>query len=296
MAGTFFEYFDGYVRVEFSRASYGDIYVDFTLHGDAIAQTPCDDHFEKGDPEINWREDAKLRTWTSSSVSWFFLELIRWLESIIGFVQECAFAWEGEGPEGELRWFRGNDGSGRLRVVWNKYDESRGVEREIRVNRAQLVRAFYESFRVFVESDRYDPLDYEELDAGETFALVLDGADLDALADHLATVPRDSAELLIDAMLDLAYDREAGYPRRASLATFTERAMRREMDESEEHMWVPAEWERWDFARRRRHVVEKIYMGGTCIGFGEKLRELRSPLIEKWLAQQAETASVGHEK
>lgn len=34
MAGTFFEYFDGYVRVAQSRAWCGDIFIDFSLFGD----------------------------------------------------------------------------------------------------------------------------------------------------------------------------------------------------------------------------------------------------------------------
>lgn len=290
MAGTFYEYFDGYIRVSFAMAGYGDIYIDFALHGDAIATTPCDENFVKGTPDISLKNDATVRTWTSASMSYFFRDMFCWLESIVCGVQECAYEWDGEGPMGELRWFNRFDGSGRLKLSWSGNRNSPNAEHELRVSKVQLVRAFYESFRHFVESDRYDPLDYERLDAGEVFVLVLEDGDLDALADHLATLERDAAESFIDAMLELAGDRNAGYPRRDSIAAFTERATGREIDGPEERRWVPVEWTSWDFAQRRHYVVERIYKGGTLIGDGEKLRELRSPMVEKWLADQGQAA------
>ncbi|MGH8129187.1 MAG: hypothetical protein ACRETC_12685, partial [Gammaproteobacteria bacterium] len=157
---------------------------------------------------------------------------------------------------------------------------------------------FYGLFRLFVESDRYDPLDYETLEAGEAFALVLDGSGLDALADHLATLPRDTVESFIDALLERAGDRDAGYPRRVSVAGFMERAVHRRIEELEleERRWVPPKWERWGFAQRRRHVVGNVYKGGTQIGFGEKLRGLRSSLIEQWLAEQEQAHSQDVDK
>lgn len=75
MAGTFFEYFDGYVRVAYSGASWGDIFIDFSLFGDTVAATPCDDKFEKGEPELATQDDVTIRTWTSCTVSAFFLVL-----------------------------------------------------------------------------------------------------------------------------------------------------------------------------------------------------------------------------
>ena len=290
MAATFFEYFDGYVRVSFAMAGYGDIYIDFVLHGDAIAATPCDDDFTKGSPAINVKSDVTVHTWTSASVSCFFRDMISWLESIVCDVQECAYEWDGEGPTGELRWFNHFDGSGRLKLSWSGNHSSPEAEHELRVNKAQLVRVFYEEFRHFVESDCYDPLAYENIDAGQTFALVLDGSDLEALADHMATLPCDTAEAFIDAVLELAGDREAGYPRRASISEFMAHAAHRKIDALEDRRRVPAEWERWDFAQRRCHVVKEVYKGGTCIGFGEKLRDLRSTLVENWLADQTRSA------
>ncbi len=168
-------------------------------------------------------------------------------------------------------------------MAWTAEQHDYGVY----VDKAQMVRAFYASFRSYVESERYDPLAYEYLDSGEVFGLVLEGVDLGVLAEHMATLSRDMAEALVGAMLDLAADSDAGHPRRASLAGFMERAAHREVAEQEEHRWIAAEWEHWDFAERRRCILENICRRKPMIEFGEKLRELRSPLVEKWLAHHA---------
>ena len=288
MTGLFFEYFDGYLRVDFARARYGDIYVDFSLHGDAMATIPCDAHFVKGTPEIRVGSDAIIRTWTSSSMCCFFSDMLHWLEAVVVGVWECAFQWDGEGPEGELRWFCRDCDSGQLKLSWRTWREA-DVEREVRLNTPQMVRAFYESFRNYVESDRYDPLDYEDLNAGEAFSLVLEGGNLDALADFMASRSRQEALGLIHELLDLASDRDAGYPRRATLAQFIERVARRPSGESDQaDGWISAEWDGWSVSQRRRDVVEGVYKGGACMGSGTKLRELRSPMVEEWLVKEAE--------
>lgn len=287
MAGTIFEYFDGYVQVAYSRAGAGDIFIDFSLFGDTVAVTPCDDRFEKGEPELASQRDVTIRTWTSASVSCFFAEMVRWLEAVVCGVRECAFCWEGEGPDGELRWFYNGRDSGLFMLDWSGTSRSPAAAQRVRVNRTQMVRALYESFRNFVESGRYDPLDYERLDAGETFALVLDGADLGELSNHIATLLRGQAGALIDEMLDVAFDREAGYPRRASLAEFTQCALRRQ-DERDKARWLTDDWDMWGKEERQRYFAEKVCMCGTGIGFGEKLRELRSPMVEQWLAERDE--------
>ncbi|MFC5440293.1 hypothetical protein [Rhodanobacter ginsenosidimutans] len=289
MAGTFFEYLDGYVRVAYSRAWNGDIFIDFSLFGDAVVATPCDDKFEKGEPELNIQEDVVIRTWTSSSVSSFFTDLVRWLEAVVCGVRECAFGWDGEGPEGELRWvFDGRD-NGFFVLDWSGTDRSPGRACRVRLDQTQMVRSFYASFRGFVESDRYDPLDYESLDTGETLALVLDGADPGRLADHVAMLPREQAEALLAEMLDLAYDRNAGYPRKASLAEFTQRAMQRPPDRRQGR-WLSDHWDTWSQEERRRDFAENACRLPTNIGFGEKLRELRSPMVERWIAERDESS------
>jgi len=152
----FFDYFDGYLRVAFSRGSYGDLNMDLVLHGDATAMFPCYGLGETGRTQISTPEDVSLRTWVCASAC-PFRQFIAWLEAVTCGVQECAFEWDAEGPEGELRWFDLGE-AGLLRVSWGGKEP---FERKVRLSKAQMVRAFYESFRTFVESDHYDPQDYE---------------------------------------------------------------------------------------------------------------------------------------
>lgn len=152
----FFDYFDGYLRVAFSRGNYGDLNMDLVLHGDTTAMIPCYALGETGRTQISTPEDVSLRTWFCASAC-PFRQFTAWLEAVTCGVQECAFQWDAEGPEGELRWFDLGR-SGLLRVSWGGKER---FECTVRLNKAQLVRTFYESLRAYVESDHYDPLDYE---------------------------------------------------------------------------------------------------------------------------------------
>lgn len=297
MGGTLLSYFDGYLRVAFSRAWHGDVYIDFHLHGDAIAAIPVDDQWQKGEPELLAEKDVSLRVWTSSSVSSFFTELVRWLEAITCSVGECAFFWDGEGPDGELHWMRGQDGSGYIRISWtgSSHLKSAPFVHEVRLNTAQMVRTLYEGFRSHVTSNRFDRLEYESLNVGEVFSLVFDESDLEVLADALAERGRVEACRLIDAMMDLAYDSKAGYPRRASLAAFSERARlpeqgsdKKQQDAGEDSgRWLDLQWDGWNKKQRREYVLEDLYPRQAGLGYGERVFELRSLLVENWLEKQA---------
>lgn len=288
MAGTSFEYFDGYVRCEFGNAGYGDLSIDFAFHGDTVVATPHDDDFVARQPQVDVRKDVSIHTWTSPTVSWFFAEMVRWLEAIVCDVRECAFEWDGEGPEGQLRWFRGVDGSGLLKLTWTGDDEFDAVEHEVRVNRAQMVRAFYESFRSYVESNRYDPISYERgLTVGEVFGLVLEDCNLEVLAGAFVTRSRKDAQALFDALSERASDYGAGYPRALPLSVFGERAQTLvETPPDCEHWDFPETWDQWGESERRTRVagITKRPFG---FGFGERLRELRSKMIETWLVGQS---------
>jgi hypothetical protein len=96
----------------------------------------------------------------------------------------------------------------------------------------------------------------------------------------MATLPRTHAEALIDEMLALAYDRDAGYPRRASLAEFSQRALRREGDQGQLR-WLTDGWDSWSSEERQRYFAEKVCKCDTGIGFGEKSRELRATVVEE---------------
>lgn len=295
MAGILFEYFDGYLRVMFKNAHWsGDIDITFHISGDTVATTPCDDSFNKGEPEIDVNADAWLHCWTSSSMSCFFYSMISWLEAVTRDVAECAFFWEGEGPDGELRWFRGVRESGLLQMKWTGGRDSKAFEHQVRLNQYQMVKAFYQSFRSFVESDHYDPLHYEQLTLGEVFDLtVMDGRD--ACVQEIASREHLDAYALIRTIIDFAHDYEKEYPRRLSLSELIKKSQTywekiqgnaEEISKQADHFLNTA-WSSWTLEQRRRYATEELCSLDGYGDFGEKLRELRSPLIESWLEEQA---------
>lgn len=294
MAGLLFDYFDGYLRVDFRNGRWqGDIEIVFQVSGDTVVTTPCDDDFTKGEPEIAVAEDVLLRCWTSSSVSHFFRNMVSWLEAVTCNVYECAFFWDGEGPDGELRWFRGSGDSGLLKMSWTGRHDSAAFTQKVRLERRQMVKAFYHSFRNFVDSDRYDPISYERLLCGEVFDLVLVEG-LQALALEIAVLDRLGAYALIQTISEFAHESKNGFPRRSSLAEF------KRMSEdywkctsSDDELVVDAMndflgemWNEWSIGERQRYVEEAIFSSSGYGGYGENLRQLRSHLVESWLAEQ----------
>ncbi len=296
MAGNFLEYFDGYLRVEFRNGRWlGDIAITFLVSGDTTVTTPCDDDFEKGDAQIDVAGDVRLHCWTSSTMSWFFRGMVNWLEAVTCNVAECAFSWDGEGPEGELRWFDGMRDSGLLNLAWTGRRDSAAFEHQVRLNKQQMVRALYRSFREFVESDRYDPINYERLVLGEIFDLVLNEG-RDACVHEIAVRDRLEAYALIQTIVGFAHDREKKAPRQTSLLELMQQAqvywkvLPVDEESLEERIsgLFDVTWNEWTYDRRRRYAEEELCSVGGYGEFGESLRTLRSPLIESWLATRAQ--------
>lgn len=295
MAGMFFDYFDGYLRVTFGNGPWpGDIEIFFHISGDTVATTPCDDDFEKGDPQIDVAEDVVLRCWTSSSMSSFFLSMVNWLEAVTCNVDECAFSWDGEGPEGELRWFGGTSDSGTLSLTWGGRHDSPAFEHKVRLKKIQMVQTLYRSFREFVESDRYDPISYEKLLYGEVFDLVLiEGCE--TLAKEIVVRDRLDAHALIQTILDFAYEYKNGFPRRASLAEFIQMSkifwengsIDADVIDEQIDMQIGKAWNESTIDLRSRFVEDELYLVSAFSGFGESIRKLRSPLVESWLTSHA---------
>lgn len=297
MAGRFFDYFVGYLRVEFRNGPWcGDAEIIFHLSGDTIVTTPCDDNFEKGEPEVNVAEDKTLRCWTSSTVSAFFYNMVHWLEAVACDVSECAFRWEGEGPDGELRWHRGGT-DGLLELSWTgtSREPNSSFEHRIRLDKAQMVRAFYKSFCEFVESDRYEPLGYENVTCGDCADLVIEGDGRTTLAEVITHRDNRFARALMNVILDFAhlrsYDHDA--EKAQTISAFLQQAEDRlKAPDNPDWTWFGAEWNVWEAEQRQRYLQETVYPGSAGIGYGERLRELRSPLIEHWLATQSVAAEV----
>jgi hypothetical protein len=295
MAGMFYDYFDGYIRVTFRNGPWpGDIEILFYVSGDTVATTPCDDDFEKGEPQIAVAEDVVLSCWTSASMSWFFQHMVSWLEAVTCNVQECAFSWDGEGPEGELRWFGSPGNSGRLSLSWSGRHDSPSFEQEVRLKKSRMVQTLYRSFREFVDSDSYDPISYEKLLYSEVFDLVLiDGRE--TLVRELAARDGGDAYALIQTIMDFAYEYKRGFPRRSNLAEFIrmstiywdDRSIAPDDVDEQIGNLLGKEWNDWTVDQRIRFVEDELFLFSGCGGFGENLRELRSPLIESWLTSHA---------
>jgi len=299
VTGTFF---NGHLRVEFGSEHDGWIPMRLALHGDTVATTPCGDNFEEGEPEVCVKNDVQVHM-HFASVWCAFGDLIRWLEAIVIGVQECAFAWDAEGPDGELRWHGGHRESGLLTVKWCGKEIA---EYQIRLNTVQMVGEFYRKFRSFVESENYEPLRYERLTVAEVTELVLKDCTLDELASEIASRGRSDARCLVDAVLDIAYSHSVNqnrwkseHPRHVSLAYCIRFAAQRQdkgklEEEPAEDRWCPRDWDEWGIERRKTHMRDFIFCCECGFSYGGKLRQLRSALVENWLeADETQAPSVG---
>lgn len=192
-----------------------------------------------------------------SSVFCAFPDLIAWLEAMAAGVQECAFEWDAEGPLGRLEWE-----SPFLNITWKEQGYTYALE--MRTERKQVVAAFYQAFRGFVESTAYQPLRYEEVRLGDRLVLMLrNRLTEDELTGQLLERSAAAAEAKLAAIWPIgptALDPEA-LP------------------------WIDPSWQHWGIARRQRYLKEVFALGAMPGGFGTNLRTLRSERVEKWLAE-----------
>lgn len=175
--------YDGELIVEFGRRCQGQLDMRLVMHGESSVCFPCWGLGEKGPVRSSGGEDTTVQTSICSSAC-PFPRFIGWLKAVAADMAVCTLAWDAQGAEGTLRW-SGPGESGRLRVTWA---DTERFEYEVGLNRVQMVRAFYVAFRQFVESDCYDPLDYECMNLGETATLMLTDSSLGDLADVLAVL------------------------------------------------------------------------------------------------------------
>jgi hypothetical protein len=141
----------------------------------------------------------------------------------------------------------------------------------------------YGAFRTFVESSSYDPIRYEELTCGEKFSLVLADASLDDLVRRIVTFDADKAEDVIQYLWDTVSGRCDAGSKLSFPIDYYVGANVPKARSSRYSSFVNSEWNAWN-ADQRVVTLKAIFDSDSTSTFGANLRELRSKLVEDWLA------------
>lgn len=278
------------IEAAFSHAEEFDyIELGLAFEGIVFCSSPCSSNWYDAPWEDSPCEHADFLVYFSS-VFCAFGAFVKFLEAIAVGVEECAFGWDPEGPDGSFSWRRAShDGTGFLSVVWRSKTSFRYV---VRIDGKRAVRALYGAFREFVGSESYDPIRYERMTIGETLSLVLKEGDFDLLPAELAKMDATGANGLINAANGGPDRREITGPKhRYPLSYVLENLVRDDPVAGELPaaelipMWVPAGWDEWS-TERRLEEVEAIMGLGDGPWYGANLREMRSALVESWLEKE----------
>ncbi len=303
MAGTFFEYTPGKLEARFEHGDgYDRINMYIKMYGEKITTTDCDDNFKEGDPIDH--ESPRLEFMVYMTSVWCpFADYIRFIEAIVIQVQECSFSWDPEGPYGAMKWHRKFlDKDGFLTMEWSAREDK--FEHRMHLETKQVVGELYQSFRRFVESDQYDPLRYEALTIGEGLLLGLGGQyTLEQITTHVKTLDVTEARRLIDSILDRSYRRQGvnkpdeTWPESLNelnkpitfckcllLYGANDQANDDDIGSEEFTHYIDDSWLNLNTDAREAHLT-KLFNGGSCGWHGDNLREMRSTMIEDYLAQ-----------
>ncbi|MBK9625411.1 MAG: hypothetical protein KA388_02980 [Rhodocyclaceae bacterium] len=272
------------IDARFSHAGEFDyIALRIRFHGPTWSSSECDGQGEHAGAGHLTRKGLDF-TVRMSSVWCPFHDFIHFLEAITVAVQTCAFEWDPEGPYGKMSWRHGYlNRPGTLMIEW--HDKYQKIAHSIGLNRRQAVGMFYSAFRRFVESAEYNPFQYEHLTLREAARLILNDASPEDLANALAEMNGDAAYCLIERLMDVVFnENREGKSASHSLGYYLVPGAT-EHDPSKRKHWIDPEWNSWDRGHRMVEINEKIFRSENCGWHGANLRELRSPLIEAWLAQ-----------
>lgn len=295
MAGTIFDYEAGRIYARFAHYGKTDfIQLDIRMDGDTIITTDCDDDWQKAEPEFYQKDSIEFSVYMSSTFC-PFKDFIRFLEAITIDVKECAFRWEAEGPEGEMRWERRFvEDTGFLTVRWDSAKEK--FNHRMMLNTRQAVEMLYTAFRTFVDSSDYDPFRYERLTYGESFVLIINDATLDDLCEALIPLKADAAEAVIQRLFDVVLDRSfRGLLNQSFPVDYFLKTDDGTTKSNEQKPVIESSWDTWDKEQRKANLKE-IYTWQYLGPFGANLRQLRSTIIENFLEfpeHQQQSDTVG---
>lgn len=302
MAGTFFDYTPGKLEVRFEHGEHGDtINMFIKMHGAKIATSDCNDQFKKDDPIDHASPKFEFMVYMTS-VWCPFADYISFLEAITTQVKRCSFSWDAEGPDCAIQWtrrFRNEDGF--LTIEWCGKEE---FEHRMHLETKQVVGELYQSFRSFVESKRYDPLRYERLTIGEMLLLGLGGQySLEQIVAHIKTLDTVEARKLIDSIFERGYRRsgvnkpddswpeslnELGQPIEFSECLLLYGAHHQtnddDMDTEKSIRYIDDSWKNFNISAKEEYL-DKLFKSVSSWWFGKNLREMRSTIIEDYLAK-----------
>jgi hypothetical protein len=282
MTSILFEYEAGHIDATFSQDSrYDYIKLDMRMDGDITTTTECNLEGYLADPEQYQKEGVEFTVYMAS-VFCPFPDFIRFLEAITLDVQECAFHWDAEGPDGEMRWERRYlEDTGFLTVNWCSNKDQ--FSHRMMLNTRQVVRMLYSAFRSFVESSDYDPIRYENLSYGDSFALVISNASLDDLSDKLVQLDAIDVEAVIQKLKGVVHERNIKGSKMSFPVEYFLEGTEAIVPSSEQDPVILPEWGSWDLAQRRVDLKD-IFGWRYISNFGANLRQLQSTLVESWLA------------
>jgi hypothetical protein len=288
MGGVFFDYTPGRIDARFRHAAMsGMIVLRIRMSEAFVTTTQSDENWKLGESANHYQRavDESMFIWATFCP---FRDYIRFLEAVALQVQECAFEWDAEGPEGRLEWRRRFiDDTGFLTVNWDGWFRggSRKFGHRMMLNTRQMVRMLYSAFRRFVESPEYQPMRYEKMTIEETFSAVLKDASLNDLVKCLVGCDAQRAESLIyairRAVSECVHDgRQVCYP----LQHYVENAAE-PVDLDDANSWIDKQWDMWGHDQRASYLRDSVFPLSDLVYWdGGNLRTMRSKLIEEWLA------------
>lgn len=223
-----------------------------------------------------------------------FDRLIGWLEGVIEAKDCVSVEWEAEGDNARLTYV-----NNQLVVEYcDGRQKPRYVRGEIGIDRDSLVRKFYQGFRRFVESSLYEPIRYEEaLPLKEAIVMTLNnGMTVEELRGAVLGLDADMAEFMIRAFDFRFWIDEScpiwnvpavedvmvrlgtllGIPRiehEFLCIEYEDQPLRRS--------YIPKLWNHYSI-KKRSEVLQEVLDWYATGRYGNKLRELRSPIVESW--------------
>ena len=284
----FFDYTPGRIDASFRHASRsGMIVLRISLAEAFVTTTESDENWNLGKSVNHYQRsvDESMFIWATFCP---FRDYIRFLEAVALQVQECAFEWDAEGPEGRFEWRRRFiDDTGFLTINWDGSfrEHSHKFSHRMMLNTRQMVRMLYSAFRRFVESPEYRPMRYEKMKVEETFATVINDATLEDLVNILVVCGSERAESLIYAIRvavsECVHDgRQVSHP----LQYYSDKSVDPvELDDF--NSWIDKQWDMWSQEQRANYLRETLFSWSDLVYWdGDNLRGLRSKLVEEWLA------------